>query len=179
MCDRFERDVARLVFNDNGEALEQAETQAGLMTDSLRAARDGTPAPSTADYLVGTIADRRVGYTHRDSVLRTARVATGSGKQLVIKGNARILRFETPRGRLTVQRRDSAPAWIPADSHYQEQANRRGLGLVQLVRGVPLTLRDGSQIIVQGNAVVRCGADGSIRPLTTATAAKSSPTAEL
>ena len=162
--DRFARDVARLVFNDNSEALEQAALQAGAATDSLRAILDDTPAPSTADadYLVVSIADRRVWYKHRDSVLFTAQVATGSGKQLVIKGNARILRFETPRGRLTVQRRDSAPAWIPPDWHYQEQANKRGMGMVQLVRGVPLKLRDGSQIIVQGNDVVRRGADGAM-----------------
>lgn len=165
--DRFERDVARMVFNDNSEALEQAELQAGLATDSLRAALDETPAPppTDSDYLVVSIADRRVWYKHRDSVLFTARVATGSGKQLVIKGNDKVLRFETPRGRLTVQRRDSAPAWIPPDWHYQEQANKRGLGIVQLVRGVPLKLRDGSQILVQGNDVVRRGADGTIRPL--------------
>lgn len=165
--DRFERDVARMIFNDNSEALEQAELQAGLTTDSLRAALDETPAPppADADYLVVSIADRRVWYKHRDSVLFTARVATGSGKQLVIKGNDKILRFETPRGRLMVQRRDSAPAWIPPDWHYQEQANKRRLGIVQLVRGVPLKLRDGSQIIVQGNDVVRRSADGTVRPL--------------
>lgn len=166
--DRFERDVARMVFNDNSEALEQAALQAGLTTDSLRAALDDTPAQPSADsaYLVVSIADRRVWYKHGDSVLYTAPVATGSGKQLVIKGNSKILRFETPRGRLTVQRRDSAPAWIPPDWHYQEQANKRRLGIVQLVRGVPLKLSDGSQIIVQGNDVVRRGSDGRIRPLT-------------
>ncbi len=166
--DRFERDVARMVFNDNSEALEQAALQAGLTTDSLRAALDDTPAQPSADsdYLVVSIADRRVWYKHGDSVLYTAPVATGSGKQLVIKGNNKILRFETPRGRLTVQRRDSAPAWIPPDWHYQEQANKRRLGIVQLVRGVPLKLSDGSQIIVQGNDVVRRGSDGRIRPLT-------------
>ena len=166
--DRFERDVARMVFNDNSEALEQAELQAGVATDSLRAALDLTPAPPPVDaeYLVVSIAERRVWYKHGDSVLFTAPVATGSGKQLVIKGNDKILRFETPRGRLMVQRRDSAPAWIPPDWHYQEQANKRQLGLLQLVRGVPLKLRDGSQIIVQGNDVVRRGADGAVRPFT-------------
>lgn len=166
--DRFARDVARVVFNDNNEAIEQAALQAGMTSDSLRSALDETPAPppADADYLVVSIADRRVWYKHGDSVLYTAAVATGSGKQLVIKGNDKVLRFETPRGRLTVQRRDSAPAWIPPDWHYQEQANKRRLGLVQLVRGVPLKLRDGSELIVQGNDVVRRGADGSIRPLT-------------
>lgn len=166
--DRFARDVARMIFNDNSEALEQAELQAGLRTDSLRSALDETsaPPPANSDYLVVSIADRRVWFKHGDSVLFTAPVATGSGKQLVIKGNNKILRFETPRGRLTVQRRDSAPAWIPPEWHYQEQANKRRLGIVQLERGAPLQLRDGSQIIVQGNDVVRRGADGTVRPLT-------------
>ena len=165
--DRFGRDVARAVFNDNNEAIEQAALQAGMATDSLRNALDETPAPppENAEYLVVSINDRRVWFKHGDSVLFTAQVATGSGKQLVIKGNDRIVRFETPRGRLTVQRRDSAPAWIPPDWHYQEQATKRGLGLVQLVRGVPLKLRDGSEIIVRGNDVVRRGADGNVRPL--------------
>lgn len=165
--DRFSRDVARMVFNDNTEALEEATLKAGLGADSLRAALDESPPPPPADapYLVVSIADRRVWYKKADTVLFTAPVATGSGKQLVIKGNDKIVRFETPRGRLVVQRRDSAPAWIPPDWHYQEQANKRGLGLVQLVRGQPIKLKDGSEITVQGNDVVRRGADGNIRPL--------------
>lgn len=164
---RFERDVARMVFNDNTEALEQAERQAGLLSDSLRAALDTTPTtvPANEPYLVVSITERRVWYKQGDSVLFTAPVATGSGKQLVVKGSTKVLRFETPRGRLVVQRRDSAPSWIPPEWHYQEQANKRKLGMVQLVRGQPLKLRDGSQITVRGNDVVRVGADGSTQPL--------------
>jgi hypothetical protein len=164
--DRFTRDVARMVFNDNTEALDEAVLRAGLGADSLRAVLDRTPLPVDAPYLVVSIADRRVWYKQADRVLYTAPIATGSGKQLVIKGNNRILRFETPRGRLVVQRRDSAPAWIPPDWHFQEQANKRHLGLVQLVRGVPLKLKDGSEITVQGSDVVRRGPDGLVKPLT-------------
>jgi len=164
---RFERDVARLVFNDNSEALEQAALQAGVGVDSLRAElADVPPPPADSSYLVVSITDRRVWYKRGDSVLFTAPVATGSGKQLVVQGGAKVLRFETPRGRLVVQRRDSAPAWIPPDWHYQEQANKRKLGLTQLVRGKPIPLRDGGQITVRGNDVVRIGPDGSARPLT-------------
>lgn len=164
---RFERDVARMVFNDNTEALEQSVQQAGLGVDSLRAQLDITPPPpADSTYLVVSITDRRVWYKRGDSVLFTAPVATGSGKQLVVKGNAKVLRFETPRGRLVVQRRDSAPAWVPPDWHYQEQANKRRLGLVQLVRGKPIPLRDGGQIMVRGSDVVRIGPDGATRALT-------------
>ncbi|WP_306518595.1 L,D-transpeptidase family protein [Gemmatimonas sp.] len=57
-------------------------------------------------------------------------------------------------------------AWIPRDWHYQKQANKRKLGLTQLVRGTPIRLRGGGQIAVQGNGVVRFGPDGSVWPLT-------------
>lgn len=164
---RFARDVSRMVFNDNSEALEQARLEAGLGTDSLRAALASAPAipPRDRPVIIVSIADKRVWYKLGDSVLFTTRIATGSGKQLVVKGGTKVLRFETPRGRFVVQRRDSAPAWIPPEWHYQEQANKRGLGLVQLVRGKPIKLRDGGEITVVGNDVVRKTADGTVRPL--------------
>jgi hypothetical protein len=163
---RFARDVARLVYNDNAERVEQVVLEAGMGSDSLRAVLSGSTAallPADAPYLVISITDRRLWYKQGDSVLFTAPVATGSGKQLVVQGGQRVLRFETPRGRLLVQRLDSAPAWVPPDWHYQEQANKRRLGLVQLVRGRPLALRDGSRLEVQGNDVVRVYADGAVR----------------
>ncbi len=164
---RFERDVARMVFNDNTEALEQAALKAGLASDRLRAVLDSTSqASGEQPYLVVSIADRRVWYKQADSVLFTAPVATGSGKQMVIKGNTKVMRFETPRGRLVVTRRDSAPAWIPPDWHYQEQANKRQLGLMQMVRGVPIPLKDGSALTVIGNDIVRRNRDGKVSPLT-------------
>ncbi len=166
---RFARDVARLVFNDNIEALQLARLEAGAGTDSLRTELSNAPfrAP-VGPYLVVSIADRRVWYKQGDSVLFTAQVATGSGKTLVIKGGSRVLHFDTPRGRLVVQRRDSAPAWVPPDWHYQEQANRRGLGLTQLERGSPIRLKDGGELTVVGNDVVRKSRDGQTRTLTAA-----------
>lgn len=164
---RFGRDVARLVFNDNVEALEQARLEAGTGADSLRAELGKVPAAAPGGpYIVVSIAERRVWYKQGDSVLFTAPVATGSGKTLVIKGNSKVLHFDTPRGRLVVQRRDSAPAWVPPDWHYQEQANRRGLGLTQLERGAPIKLKDGDELTVIENDVVRRSKDGTTRTLT-------------
>ncbi len=40
------------------------------------------------------------------------------------------------------------------------------MGMVQRVRGVPLKVRDGSQITVQGNDVVGRSSAGTSRPLT-------------
>ena len=165
---RFARDVARLVFNDNSEALEQARLAAGVETDSLRNALAHLPdtPPRDKPVIIVSIAERRVWYKLGDSVIFTAPVATGSGRELILRGSSRVVRFETPRGRFLVQRRDSAPAWIPPDWHYNEQANKRGLGLVKLERGAPLKLRDGGEITVVGNDVVRKNKDGSVRALT-------------
>ncbi len=163
---RFERDAARMVFNDNSEAIEQIVLRAGAGVDSLRSALAASkPAAGDSSYVVVSIADRRLWFKHGDSVLFSAPVATGSGRQMVVKGNTRVLRFETPRGRLVVQSRDSMPLWVPPDWHFQEQAAKRHLGLVQLVRGRPIVLKDGSSITVQGNDVVRVQPDGAIRRL--------------
>ncbi len=165
---RFARDVARLVFNDNSEALEQARQQAGAGTDTLRAALARLPEtpPRDRPVLIISIAERRIWYKLADSVLFTSQVAIGSGRHLVMRGSSRVLHFDTPRGRFLVQRLDSAPAWVPPDWHYVEQANKRRLGLVQLVRGTPLTLRSGDQLLVVGNDVVRQKKDGAVVPMT-------------
>jgi hypothetical protein len=165
---RFERDVARMVFNDNVDALRQAERAAGINGDSLDLllGEASMSDPDTLPYLIVSIGERRLWYRTTDSVLFTTQVATGSGKTLVVEGGRKTYRFETPRGRLRVERLDSAPAWIPPDWHYAEQAKKRGLGLVQLHRGVPLRAADGSELTVSGSDVIRRGADGSERVLT-------------
>lgn len=165
---RFERDVARLVFNDNSEALEQVRAEAGVDNDSLRQSLAALPTIPGRDQpvIIVSISERRLWHKLGDSVLFTAQVATGSGRQLVVEGGSKVLRFETPRGRFLVQRRDSAPAWIPPMWHYVEQANKRKLGLVQLTRSKPIKLRDGGEVTVVGNDVVRKSANGSIEKLT-------------
>jgi hypothetical protein len=74
------------------------------------------------------------------------------------------VRFATPAGRFTVERRDSMPQWVPPDWHYAEQARRRGRRLVHLGHGGSytasdgtvdrLTARDGREITVDGAIVV-------------------------
>lgn len=163
---RFERDIARAVFNDNSELVEETILRASAGADSLRDSLAVNPATMVdSTYIVVSISDRRLWYKMGDSVLFTAPVATGSGRQLVMSGGKKILRFETPRGRLVVQRKDSMPDWVPPDWHYQEQAAKRKLGMVQLVRGKPLVLKDGSEITVRGNNVVRVDASGGVLPL--------------
>lgn len=134
---RFERDVNRMVFNDNLSVLDEIRARTGTATDSMRKLLEAPPtAAANAPYIVVSIADHRLWYKQGDSVLFTAPVATASGKELVGGGGAdQRWRFETPRGRLTVQSKDSVPAWVPPDWHYVEQAHKRGVGLVHLERG--------------------------------------------
>lgn len=134
---RFERDVNRMVFNDNLSVLDELRARTGTATDSMRKLLEAPPAAAAANapYIVVSIADHRLWYKQGDSVLFTAPVATASGKELAGAPGDKRWRFETPRGRLAVQSKDSAPAWVPPDWHYVEQANKRGVGLVHLERG--------------------------------------------
>jgi lipoprotein-anchoring transpeptidase ErfK/SrfK len=157
---RYERDVSRMVFNDNLDLLDGIKRRMGASVDTLkRILVDSTESADSLPYLVVSIADHRVWYKRGDQILFTTQVATGSGKVLA-KGGGNKWKFETPRGRLVVESKETEPVWVPPDWHYVEQAKKRKLGLVRLVRGQPLKLPDGSIIDVAGNEVVRRAADG-------------------
>lgn len=163
---RFRRDVTRMVFNDNLELLADVRRRVGEVSDTLQHLLARTAeAPANRPYLVVSIADHRLWYKMGDSVLFTTQVATGSGRVLQREGGSSHWKFETPRGRLLVQSKDSAPAWVPPDWHYVEQSRRRGLGLVRLERGRSLRTTDGGEIAVARNDVVRRGQDGRVSPI--------------
>jgi lipoprotein-anchoring transpeptidase ErfK/SrfK len=91
-------------------------------------------------------------------------VATGSGKVLEKGAAGSQWKFETPRGRLVVQEKETDPAWVPPDWHFVEQASKKGLGVRYLSRGQSITLADGSSITVDGNDVVKRTPDGRVLP---------------
>jgi hypothetical protein len=161
---RYERDVSRMVFNDNLDLLSDIKRRMGASVDTLKQILvDSTEATDSLPYLVVSIADHRLWYKHGDQILFTTQVATGSGKVLA-KGGGNKWKFETPRGRLVVQSKETEPVWVPPDWHYIEQAKKKKLGLLRLVRGQTLKLADGSGITVVGNEVVRRSADGQEMP---------------
>jgi hypothetical protein len=164
---RHERDVSRMVFNDNVQLLDEVRKSSGALDDSLAKVTSGTESamPTTKPYLVVSIEDHRLWYKLRDSVLFTTEVATGSGKVLETGSGGSQWKFETPRGRLVIQAKELDPAWIPPDWHFVEQARKRGLGIVRLNRGQPLPAGDGSEITVSGTDVVRRYPDGREVPL--------------
>ena len=163
---RHARDVSRMVFNDNLQLLDEVKKSSGALADSVASANAAVdPMTSNKPYIVVSIEDHRIWYKQGDSVLFTTQVATGSGKVLDGGAGGSQWKFETPRGRLTVQAKEEDPAWVPPDWHFVEQARKRGLGIVRLERGQSIAATDGSQITVRGTEVVKRYPDGREEPV--------------
>jgi len=165
---RHERDVSRMVFNDNVQLLDEVRKSTGALGDSLSKVSSSSASdaiPTNRPYLVISIEDHRLWYKQGDSVLFTTQVATGSGKVLDAVGGQSRWKFETPRGRLLIQSKEEDPAWIPPDWHFVEVARKRGLGIVRLSRGQAVPAGDGSVISVEGTDMVRKYKDGRVVPI--------------
>jgi hypothetical protein len=152
---RLQRDVARLALEDRLEVLDSVRWRVAASERMLRDAEAAPEPPRDRPYLVISVEERRLWYKQRGDVLFSTEVATGSGKTLVREGGASAWKFETPRGRLVVQSKETAPVWVPPDWHYVEQSRKRGLGLARLEFGESLAAADGSVITVDGTDVVR------------------------
>lgn len=158
---RYERDVNRMVYSDNLGVLKEIKARLGMTSDSLSALMNETAAAAANQpYLVISIADHRLWYKRGKEILFDAPVATGSGKELAGGPNGQW-RFETPRGRLTVQSKEENPAWVAPEWHFVELAQKRGLGLVRLNPGKTLPAGDGSVITTQNGEVVKRYSNGS------------------
>ncbi|HEV7838861.1 MAG TPA: L,D-transpeptidase [Gemmatimonadaceae bacterium] len=157
---RYQRDVNRMVYNDNLGVLNEVKAKLGMTGDSLRTLLNESPAAAANQpYIVVSMADHRIWYKQGKEVLFEAAVATGSGKELV-GGSGGNWRFETPRGRLVVKGKDENPAWVPPDWHYVEMANKKGLGIVHLDHGEAIRTGD-AVITTQGGEVVKRYGNGS------------------
>lgn len=163
---RYERDVNRMVFNDNLDLLQEVKAKLGQSTDSLsRLASESPVVRPDQPYIVVSIEERELWYKRGNEVLFHTQVATGSGKTLVASGGAKRYKFDTPRGRLTVQGKEVDPAWVPPDWHFQEQAIKRGLGLARMDRSTVIPAGGGAVVRVRGSEIVREYPDGRSEPL--------------
>ena len=163
---RYERDVNRMVFNDNLGLLEEVKAKLGNSEDSLTRLVSSNPVVAADQpYIVVSIAENQIWYKRGNEVLFNTQVATGSGKTLVGVSGGKEYKFETPRGRLTVQEKEIDPAWVPPDWHFQEQANKRGLGLARMTRGSVIPAGGGAVVAVSGAELVKRYPDGREVPL--------------
>jgi len=162
---RLQRDVGRLILEDNTDLLEGVQWTLGTTLESLRRAEESLAATAEQPYLVVSTGERRLWSKKGEEILFSTEVATGSGKTLAPEAGGSVWRFETPRGRLSVVSKEKDPVWAPPDWHYVEQARKRKVGLVRLERGQGIVASDGSTITVSGNEVVRRYRDGRENPL--------------
>ncbi len=163
---RYERDVNRMVFNDNLNVLQEVKAKLGESADSLtRLASENPVVGADQPYIVVSIEERELWYKRGNEVLFHTQVATGSGKSLVAEGGAKRYKFDTPRGRLTVLGKEVDPSWVPPDWHFQEQAIKRGLGLTRMSRSMVIPSGDGAVVKVRGSEIVREYSDGRVVPL--------------
>lgn len=168
--ERFRRDVMRMAFNHNLDLLDDVRRSVdggADDADSATAQTDpGSPdAPGDKPYIVVSINDNRLWYRDGSHTLFTTRVATGSGRELIKEGGLHW-KFETPRGRLVVESKETDPVWVPPDWHYIELAAKKKLGLIKLARGqtIPINNSGGAKIAVVGNDVVTIFPDGHYEP---------------
>lgn len=161
---RRDRDLTQAVFDDKADILATVRAQASVAGDSLDRVLAASP-DSLGDqpYIVISIAENRLWFKRGATVLFQTRVATGTGKYLERAGGSRW-KFETPRGRLVVVRKDVDPAWVPPDWHYVEMARKKGMKLRRLERGQSIPVAGGGVITVSGNDVVTRHPDGSEVP---------------
>jgi hypothetical protein len=157
---RHERDLTQAVYNDNADILATVRAQATSAGDSLdRVLATSPDSVGDQPYIVISIAENRLWYKQGSTVLFRTRVATGTGKYLERAGGSRW-KFETPRGRLVVIRKDVDPAWAPPDWHYVEAARKAGKRLRRLEPGKSIPIGSGAEIAVSGRDVVTRYPDG-------------------
>ncbi|MBX7118516.1 MAG: L,D-transpeptidase [Gemmatimonadaceae bacterium] len=159
-----ERDRERVALAEDSTRLRDVLTVARGVSDSLKALLDGRAARDSASntpFIVISIADNRLWYRRGREVLFETRVATGSGKYLEKQGaTGEQWKFETPRGRLVVQRKDVEPAWVPPDWHFVEAAQKKKLELLRLQPGMTVPAPNGGIVTISGNNVVTRYPDG-------------------
>lgn len=163
---RYERDVNRMVFNQNLGVLEEVKAKLGTTADSLKMlASEGPEVTPDQPYIVVSIADHQIWYKRGNEVLFNTQVATGSGKTLIAGSSGKQYKFETPRGRLRVEDKEIDPAWVPPDWHFEEQAHKKGLGVAHMTRGTVIPAGGGAVIAASGSDLVKRYPDGREVPL--------------
>ena len=168
---RFRRDVMRMAFNGNLELLDDVKREIGATRDTptRRLGTSDSAGPGDRPYIVVSISDKRLWYRQGDRTnLHHAR-GHGDGEELVKEGpNGGVhWKFDTPRGRLVVEAKETDPVWVPPDWHYVEMASKKHLGVVKLMRGKSIPIGGGAVVTVDGTDVVTKYPDGRKVPFET------------
>ena len=150
------RQAVRAQLVVDSTAWSAARTRQQAVRDSIVAVVDARrlrDSLAARRYLVIALADNRISFREGDRVLFESRVASGSGRTLEQTSGGRRWKFDTPRGRLVVERKDVDPLWVPPDWHYIEVARQKRLKIARLERGMTIPTANGV-VAVSGNNVV-------------------------
>lgn len=160
-ADRHGGHLMRMI--DGSRRLLRALTLTCCVAPSL--SRDAHPQSTPAEWprIEVSVAARRLAVvTEVGDTLYRASVAVGSGRTLQADGRRWV--FRTPRGRTWVSGKDVAPAWVPPDWHFIEQARTRRLGIARLFADQPVPVGGGRILVVRGQEVGIAGPDSLFRP---------------
>jgi lipoprotein-anchoring transpeptidase ErfK/SrfK len=142
-----------------------AQRRITALRDSVARTQRTNLPPAAAPVIIVSLAENRLWVRDGGEDIFTTRVASGSGRTLIGSGRNQQYKFDTPRGKLTVRSKETAPAWVPPDWHFVEKAGKRGLGLLRMQRGTVIPVSDGV-ITTRGSDVVKKLRDGTTIPLT-------------
>lgn len=121
-------------------------------------------AQATGKRILVSIEDRWMWLiTGRDTLLSVP-VAVGMNNDFTYAGKK--FRFETPRGKHKVLRKEENPIWTPPNWHYYEKSVNQGLTPVDLVDGDVHVLSDGTSIEVRDGVVGKTNEFGNWWPWT-------------
>jgi hypothetical protein len=112
--------------------------------------------------VVVSLFDKHLWVLNDQDTLRAAPAATVLRTEFEYEG--RKWKFDTPRGRRVVRKKEADPAWIPPDWHYAEVARDHGLKLRPLSRK-GYRLPDGRRIVVRDSVVGLIIPDFGFAPL--------------
>ena len=155
----------RIAVASDSAATAAMRKALSALNDSVRAAQQRGMPQVEKPIIIVSLADNRLWVRERGEEIFTTRIASGSGRTLTGAGSSKTYRFDTPRGRLTVQSKETSPAWVPPDWHFVEKAGKKGLGLLRMKRGQTIHVA-GGVITTRGSDVIKRMADGSVEVLT-------------
>lgn len=158
--ERLTRRVTEATFVQDTRTLEFMRRQdaervrAEAEKERELAAKEEELAPAGRPYLVVSLAERRVLLIQAGDTLWRAPVAVGSGATLVVGGKTK--RFDTPRGRMSITKKERDPIWVPPDWHYIRYARERGMQIRNMSSASPNALAGypAGRIPVSGNTVI-------------------------
>jgi lipoprotein-anchoring transpeptidase ErfK/SrfK len=116
-----------------------------------------------AKILVST-ENRWLWYVEGRDTLLSVPIAVGMGNNFEYKGKK--WKFDTPRGRRKVLKKEENPIWTVPSWHYYEKATYRGLEAVHIEPGKLYPLEDGTWIEMRDGEVGRVNQFGNFWPFT-------------